>query len=259
MTQPIVVLCQPLYGAVLNRHHGRLCQWIVQNIAAGYLHWYNFFSGAYIDEAFNRLVADTLDNIPEATHVLFVEQDMILPDETLEALLSAEKDVVSATYFYHDADATLVGFSQLGPPGRWLETFVEDEVQQVAGVGCGCLLVRCDVFRQMERCYGDRLWFQCQQISSIIDGTDEAKRRTKGQDWHFCKRLETMGVPVYLDGRVVCGHISEGEVGLEQHRRAQERKSRDKPLMDNPIPAADLIAMGRAVKNPVNPNSGRGA
>ena len=129
----IVVLCQPLYGPCPSRHHGRLCQWIVQNMAAGLLHWYNFFAGAYIDEAFNRLVADTLDNIPEATHVLFVEQDMILPDETLEALLSAEKDVVSATYFYHDADATLVGFSQLGPPGRWLETFVEDEVQQVAG------------------------------------------------------------------------------------------------------------------------------
>src|SRR5271165_4020319 len=113
MTQTIVCMLQPLYGPCPARHHGRLCQFITQNIAAGYLHWYNFFAGAYIDEACNRLVDDTLLNIPDATHVLFVEQDMRLPTETLEALLSADKDVISATYFYHDADATLVGFREL--------------------------------------------------------------------------------------------------------------------------------------------------
>lgn len=266
MTDPVVVMVQPIYGTVPPRADALQKQWITINLARKLLHWYQPFIGAYIDEACNRLCSWVIESIPQATHVLIVEQDMVLPEETLEALLSAEKGVISATYFYKDKDATCVGFDKLGPPAKFgIDNFIEDEVQQVAGTGMGCLLITVDLLKRMQVHFKDSLWFQCQQMvkvteerADLLDATDrilrqldhcgsvtshdpaaaalrdaaiatedaaeKSCRRTKGQDWHFCKRLEKMGVPVFLDGRVCCEHLTDASVTIEQWRAAKERR-----------------------------------
>jgi hypothetical protein len=221
--RPVVIFLQPLYGHVPPAAHGNQQRFVLQNTALGWLHWNEDWLGAYVDEARNSLVKKVLKTIPEATHVLFVDQDMMLPMETIECLLSNKVDVVSGTYFGKDPDATIVAFESMGPTVR-LQDFDTDGIIQVAGVGMGCCLITVDLLKRMREHFQDQLWFQCDQKK--IE-TDEGNSiiRTTGEDAHFCYRCREMGVPIYLDGRVLCHHLMDGAVGYEHWKLAKERKA----------------------------------
>lgn len=207
-TRPVVVLCQPLYGIVPPLAHANLLEFQGVNMARGLLHGYRARVGAYIDDARNALVAWVLDETP-ATHLLFVDQDMILPTDLLAALLADDAAVVSAVYFGKDDAASLVGWSSVDPPVR-LDDFDPTALRPVGGFGMGACLIRTDVLRQMVEHFGDREWFRSER---------------SGEDLHFSRRLARMGVPFTLDGRVQCGHVGDFVVTADHWRAARERKA----------------------------------
>ncbi len=204
--RPVVVLCQPIYGVVPALAHAKLCEFIGVNMGRGLLNGYFARVNAYIDEARNILVGRVLDETP-ATHLFFVDQDMILPPDCLQGLLAADADAVSAIYFDKSEKHRPVGWSCLEPAAR-LESFDAHARYAVAGFGMGAMLLKTAFLRRMADAYG-REWFRSER---------------EGEDRHFCRRAAEMGVPILVDGRIQCGHVADAVITAEHWRAAQQLK-----------------------------------
>ncbi len=156
----------------------------------------------YIDQARNDLVRECLAD-PGATHMLLLDDDMTWEPDLIPRLLAHNQPVVGALYFIRS------------PPhvtacGHWRDRedmravpldHLPGGLEQVDYLGLGAGMVRTDVFREMTRHFGDENWFRSQE---------------SGEDIHFCRRLTQMGVPVFVDGSLICGHITE-QLVTEEH------------------------------------------
>lgn len=207
MTPPFIVLAMPLYGYIDAKSYRDGMMFLSHNLQRGILQGMFFRTNVYIDEAYNSLVARVLDEAPQATHIAWMEQDMTLPLDCFKQLWEDDKDVVSAVYF--DAEAVPVGWESLDPEPKRLATFDPTGLQQVAGFGTGAALVRTDLYRRMARHFGDAEWYRSTR---------------RGQDHHFCLRCREMGVPIWLDGRVQCGHNKIDTITIRHYEEKQKRE-----------------------------------
>lgn len=132
--------------------------------------------------------------------VLFVENDMIIPEDTLDKLINADADVAYGLYisrhgwrrwlaFDSISDIAGVSFSQNinKAKERW------GQVVNTQGVGMGCTLIKRNVLEKIE--------FRTHPDNMVAD------------DWMFaldCKQLE---FTQKHDLSVICGHITPtGEI-----------------------------------------------
>lgn len=189
-------------------------------VAQGLIAHLGEVEGAYIDRSRNDLVRQALAN--ESTHVLFVDQDMILPEGCLKRMVQHDVPIVGGSYFGKDDYFTPVSF-HLDPFRRIYEldecpivdTTAElpdgigdcwcgkpdDHLHQVGGTGMGCTLIKTSLFRQIKDHFKDEMWFSSKET---------------GEDIHFCTRAHEVGVDVLLDGFVQCGHV-RNQIITRQH------------------------------------------
>lgn len=215
-----ISVCQPLYGPVPHMGHISQVSALCRAVAAGVNMEFRYTAGSYIDLARNELVNRTLTESPDATHILFIDQDMVLPADVLVRLLDDDKPVVGATYFTKDAPYYPVALVwDENDDSHFLDSWTDD-LTPVGSIGMGCTLIRTDLLRDMQATYkfmdGDRPgWF-------VINGA----KRPMGEDTHFGYRCHKMGVVQYLDTTLLCGH--EGaEVVTHQHYKAWRARNVD--------------------------------
>ena len=132
------------------------------------------------------------------THLLCIEDDMVIPPDTIDRLLACDAPVAYGLYCW-----------RWGPPHlwsayRWLffdsgASWSDDEphtaahyfetatVREVAGVGFGCTLIRRDVLLSLDFRIPD-------------DGT-------AANDWYFAHDCQRNGIRQVCDFGCVCGHI----------------------------------------------------
>lgn len=203
-------------------------------VAKGFIHHIGTSIGAYIDRARNDIVRQALGN--KSTHLMFVDQDMILPELALTRLLSHNKPCVGGLYFGKDDLFTPVAFNLQPSFSRvydltdneavysrgWLpedqgDTLKctcekpDDHLHKVGGTGMGCTLVKMALFRQMKKHFGDELWFSS---------------RETGEDVHFASRCAEMGIDLYLDGFIQCGHVRDHLVTAQNYLWVKEQKEK---------------------------------
>lgn len=168
----------------------------------------------YVHAADNGLVRDFL-NTPDATHMLHLEADMIIPDHTIEKLLEIDKPIVSGIYFLRNGNGQpclykkSISLKGLNPYGQSpVSLFPENRPFQINGcTGLGCLLIKRDVFEAMEP-----PWFQ------LRDGADGY-----GSDMYFFHHAHKAGIEIWVHPGVACGQIDYTVVGIEDyHRRLKE-------------------------------------
>jgi len=132
-----------------------------------------------------------LDNYHGATHILNVDDDMVFPPDTLEKLLSYDKDIVGVLYtgrtkpwlpqIFKKVDGKFKHW--LFPPGN--------DVFQADAVGFGLTLIKRQVFEQLSK-----PWFQ------FYLGD-------KGEDLYFCEKAKDAGFEIWVDGTSEYGHMGE--------------------------------------------------
>jgi hypothetical protein len=183
-----------------------MCKAVAANIPLEF----RYTSGSYIDLARNELVSRTLSESPDVTHVLFIDQDMVLPADCITQLLAHDKEVVGVTYFTKDAPYYPVALVwDENDNSHFLDSWTDD-LTPVGSIGMGCTLIQTAVLRDMREQYaakdGDRPgWF-------VING----ERRPMGEDTHFGFRCHNMGITHYLDTTLLAGHEGS-EVVTHQH------------------------------------------
>lgn len=143
-----------------------------------------------VDVARNELVLGCLELNP--THIMWLDSDVLVPEEGVVQLFQHKQAVVSGLYHYKNPPFAPVVYD-VAPFQKKAALDSLTELHPVGGVGMGCCLVVADLYRAMSKYFKDQLWYDLQP--------------DVGEDVHFFQRLHKMGVPTFLDPTVRCGHM----------------------------------------------------
>lgn len=123
-----------------------------------------------------------------ATHILFVDADMLFPYDVIPKLLAHKKEIVGVKYKKRELPVKWL----YKPQGEESET----ELFKVDHVGTGLLLIDLSVFSKLKGA-----WFNF--------GRDSQGQLVLGEDVWFCNTARDAGYDVWVDPTIQVGHIGE--------------------------------------------------
>lgn len=137
----------------------------------------------------------------EADFVLWLDSDMVFEPDTLKKMLAVleahpEIDILTGLYFRRTKPYTPVIYDKLDIDEQDRCTYTEfkdipEGLFEVGGCGFGCVLMRSEVFLDVQSKYG--------QMFAPIGRT--------GEDLAFCWRARSCGCKIYCDPSIECGHV----------------------------------------------------
>jgi hypothetical protein len=162
-------------------------------------------SGPKVDSARNRIFERWLEETT-ATHLLMVDTDMLIPSETIERLLSYDKDIVGGLAFTGIGQLSsvvpairVITETDKGPSIEPLWEYPPDSLTQVAAIGAACMLVKREVAEAMLEARGKdhaMPWFAFGMHNGVEIGEDIA----------FCLTAGKIGYEVWVDTGFVIPH-----------------------------------------------------
>jgi len=182
-------------------------------------------SSTLIDAGRNLLVEQVLAK-PRATHLLFLDSDIVCAGNACRKLLTHNKDIISGLYFQRGTMQFPVIYSYQGrhrvsgkmcpaftpildPVYRYLSkkrlpvteiTYAtlegNDGLMKIGGAGAGFLLVKREVFEKIPY-----PWFSFER---------------GGEDLYFCDKARKNGFEIWADMSVLLGHLRLDPVGASQ-------------------------------------------
>jgi|GEM_PF-6883070 len=180
----------------------------------------------------NRFIHEAIEC--GADYVFFMDMDQTFPSNAIELLfetISDERPIVSGMYFLKQQPYSPV-------MGRYVEWehemldyksdyeelgFVHEDGRQLCMwrpftyfdpngkpfladvIGLGCVLMKTSVFRDMEKPY----------FHYSGDPRPDTSFRQMDEVMPFCAQANKLGIPIYIDPRVQCGHIMTMESNLD--------------------------------------------
>ena len=159
-----------------------------------------------ISRARNTLTAKFLD-MPDATHLFFVDADIGWEPWHLLVLLNRDVDVIGGLYPMKTMPIKWVvnGFegAEEGPDG----------LQEVSKAGTGFLLMKKHVFEKMKshpavKQYKNDIGLDPKYDQHLKTYFDTAVRQNRyySEDWTFCENWRDMGGKIWVDKRVLLRH-----------------------------------------------------
>ena len=129
--------------------------------------------------------------IMKATHLLFLDTDMIFPADTLGRLLAHDKDIVGASY-----SKRLPPFYPLTVTEENEHVFITSGLRRVKLMPTGCLLIRLSIFDALTKPY----------FNLVAEGD-----QLRGEDYYFCEKARAAGLTLWCDGdlSLQLGHIGQ--------------------------------------------------
>jgi hypothetical protein len=135
----------------------------------------------------------------ECSHLMFIDADMVYPDDAIIRLVQHNLPICGALTFKRWPPFSPVMFR--GKPGD-LELFDytehEDGLTEVTATGTGCLLINMSVFDEIPY-----PWFDFGQTE---DG------RPIGEDVNFCYKAAELGYKIYVDTTIRTEHLCQVRV-----------------------------------------------
>lgn len=125
-----------------------------------------------------------------ATHLFFIDSDMMFPPDTLERLLAHDKDIITVEY----SRRKLPIESVTQPLTKKSDT----DLYKAKVIGGGCLLIKTDVFKNPNM---EKPWFNFGRGS---DGMVVI-----GEDTWFARTAMDAGYDVWIDPTIKVGHVGE--------------------------------------------------
>lgn len=119
-----------------------------------------------------------------ATHLLWIDADIRFPVHTLEGLLSHDKDIVACNYSTRVAPNRPVAFKSLGDLDS--RVFLGTGLESIEAIGFGCILIKREVFENLNRPYFSVEWNK--DYTNLV-----------GEDIYFCTKALEAGYSIWLE------------------------------------------------------------
>lgn len=138
-------------------------------------------------------------------YIMWLDDDMIVPDDVIERLLAHNKDIVSGIYFGRKNFRPLL--FDVTPEQENGDTvysiqnhteYPESGIFKVDGIGFGCVLTKVSVLKKIWDCPDEGIGRTC---FDFIGGI--------GEDLSFAIRCQRLGIETWVDPTIKCGHLSE--------------------------------------------------
>ncbi len=134
-----------------------------------------------------------------ATHLLFIDDDMVFPKEALDLLLAHDKDIIGGLYYKRFPPHSPVIYKQQGDRLIVPSDFPKDKLFEVDSIGTGFLLIKMEVFKNSHPpffYYGKASDFKLKQ-NDLFD---------LGEDTTFCLKARKEGLKIWVDPTIHLGH-----------------------------------------------------
>jgi hypothetical protein len=175
-----------------------------------------------ISRARNTLTAKFLD-MPDATHLFFVDADIGWEPWHLLVLLNRDVDVIGGLYPMKTMPIKWVvnGFdgAEEGPDG----------LQEVSKAGTGFLLMKKHVFEKMNnhpavKQYKNDIGLDPKYDKYLKTYFDTAVRQNRyySEDWTFCENWRDLGGRIWVDKRVLLRHSGSYVFCMENQQYLQD-------------------------------------
>ena len=157
---------------------------------------------AHVESARNAAVKHALDL--RFTHILFLDDDHILPPDTFLRLWKLDAPVAAALAFKrvqpYDPVIGTFGIMQQGQTGVFLKPeWIHTGARKVDAVGFAGVLIRLSVFETLTEKKLD--WFKWGEL---------------GEDFSFCLACKDAGIEIWCDTDLVLDHIGDNMVVNEE-------------------------------------------
>lgn len=178
----MLTICVPCYDNVSSLFAQSLANLTSQLTKDGINYHLYFLMGTVLSDSRTTLANDAIKNGSE--YILWLDSDMVFPNDTFARLHKHNKDIVSATYSTRKKPLRSVAFvDQFDADIRLNEP---TGLHSVYAVGMGCMLVKTTVFKKLPE-----PWFS---INWIAD-----EKRFSGEDMYFCDLAYNNGYEIYVD------------------------------------------------------------
>lgn len=132
-------------------------------------------------------------------YVFWMDSDMVFKPDTLvrmmDTLQKNDLDILTGLYFRRVPPYTPTLFDKLEMNGNicsWSEfKEIPEGLFEVGGCGFGCVLMKTDVFLDVQAKHGNAF----------------APIANNGEDIAFCWRARDCGFKIYCDPSIICGHV----------------------------------------------------
>lgn len=176
-------------------------------------------SGPKVDDARNELFHTWL-NETKAPLFLMVDTDMVLPENTTELLVKADKDIVGGLCFSMGNNGVVrpvvhrIVPDEDGSPimDLWYD-YPPDSLVQVDGTGGACMLIKRHVAEAVLAARGPdhpMPWFAFSMFKDV----------RIGEDVHFCLTAGKLGYEVWIDTRLKVPHLKTVAIGEVDYVRS---------------------------------------
>ena len=146
-----------------------------------------------ISAARNLAVTEFLQD-KNNSHILFLDDDVVVPPDIIPRLLNHKKLITSGWYLLRGN--RLPSVFQKNKYG-WTPLNVQQlkpNLMEVDGTAAGALMIDRKALEVIKP-----PWF-------LEGGKDSREESTQGEDLYFCQKAHDYGMKVYVDGNLRCGH-----------------------------------------------------
>jgi glycosyltransferase involved in cell wall biosynthesis len=129
-------------------------------------------------------------------YIFFIDDDVILPPDVVERLLSHDKDIVTGLYLHRPFPHRPILFDRVGESGRVGYKLLTDDVPEglikIKNCGLGCVMIKMSVFDKLKEPY-------------ITLGQLDPENWC--DDIKFFNDCRDVGFDIWCDTSVKCGHL----------------------------------------------------
>lgn len=136
-----------------------------------------------------------------ADYVLMVDSDIILPQDAVDLLIEDNDSVVVGVYPRKNTNCGETELFKLGTydyVNRYTYSEVEKQQErfQIKGSGLGCAMIKTELFSKLSYPYFKFVTYDDGDVLS--------------EDLFFCSNATQVGISIFADSRVKCGHLVKG-------------------------------------------------